>query len=66
MSELIAPPSNWKFRLNLDAASLTSQLGTHRLLCIKSFLAGSTRLYSGVSVKMARATPGAERFRRPT
>jgi Peptidase family M23 len=51
MSELIAPPSNWKFRLNLDAASLTSQLGTHRLLCIKSFLAGSTRLYSGVSVK---------------
>lgn len=31
MSELIPPPSEWKFRLNLDAATLTSQLGKHRL-----------------------------------
>jgi hypothetical protein len=51
MSELIAPPSDWKFRLNLDAAALTSQLGKHRLLSIKSFLQGSKRIYSGVSVK---------------
>ena len=51
MSELIPPPSDWKFRLNLDASTLTLQLGKHRLLSIKSFLLGGKRVYSGVSVK---------------
>lgn len=51
MSELIPSPSDWKFRLNLDAATLTSQLGKHRLLCLKAFLAGQKRIYSAVSVK---------------
>lgn len=51
MSELIPAPSDWKFRLNLDASTLTSQLGKHRLLSIKSFLLGGKRVYSGVSVK---------------
>ena len=49
--ELIPSPSDWKFRLNLDAATLTSQLGKHRLLCLKAFLAGQKRIYSAVSVK---------------
>lgn len=51
MSELIPPPSEWKFRLNLDAATLTSQLGKHRLLCLKAYLAGNKRVYSAVSIK---------------
>src|SRR5262245_13318548 len=50
MSELIPPPANWKFRLGLTAASLSAQLGKHRLLSIKSFLDGKTRRYSAVSV----------------
>ena len=41
MSELIPPPSDWKFRLNLDAATLTSQLGKQRLLSIKAPVSGS-------------------------
>ncbi|HEX4652865.1 MAG TPA: hypothetical protein VH227_01325 [Candidatus Udaeobacter sp.] len=51
MSELIRPPSNWKFRLNLDAATLTSQLGKQRLLCVKSFLLDDKRVYCAVSVE---------------
>ena len=52
MSELIPPPSIWKLRLNLDAATLTSQLGKQqRLLCVKSFVLNGQRVYSAVSVK---------------
>jgi len=51
MSELISPPKDWKFRLNLDAATLTSQLGKHRLLCIKAYLSGKNRVYSAVSIQ---------------
>ncbi len=51
MSELIPPPSDWKYQLSLSATNLSSQLGNHRLLSIKSFIYGSTRLYSGVSVE---------------
>lgn len=51
MSELISPPSDWKFRLHLTASTLSSQLGNHRLLSIKSFLDDSKRVYSAVSVK---------------
>jgi len=51
MSELIRPPSNWKIRLSLDAATLTSQLGKQRLLCVKSFLLGDKRVYCAVSVE---------------
>jgi hypothetical protein len=51
MSELIAPPSDWKFRLNLDAATLTSQMGKQRLLCVKSFLLSNKRVYCAVTVK---------------
>jgi hypothetical protein len=31
MSELIAPPASWKFRLHLTAADLAAELGNHRL-----------------------------------
>ncbi len=53
MSELISPPSEWKFRLSLSASTLNSQLNSskHRLLSIKSYLDGTNRIYSGVSVK---------------
>ncbi len=51
MSELIAPPTSWKFRLHLSAADLSAQLGNHRLLSVKSFLDGNKRFYSAVSVK---------------
>src|SRR5215207_4192238 len=51
MSELISPPSSWKFRLHLSAADLSAQLGNHRLLSVKSFLDGNKRLYSAVSVR---------------
>lgn len=51
MSELIAPPTSWKFRLHLTAADLSAQLGNHRLLSVKSFLDGNKRMYSAVSVK---------------
>lgn len=53
MSELISPPSDWKFRLSLSASTLSSQLSSskHRLLSIKSYLDGTNRIYSAVSVK---------------
>ena len=51
MSELISPPSDWKFRLSLTAADLSAQLSKHRILSVKTFLKGSKRLYSAVSVK---------------
>ncbi len=51
MSELIAPPASWKFRLHLTAADLAAEIGNHRLLSIKSFLDGTKRMYSAVSVK---------------
>lgn len=56
MSELIPPPSAWKFRLSVEASTLTSQLGKQRLLSIKSVLDGSKRLYSGVSIKDGQGT----------
>lgn len=51
MSELIAPPTSWKFRLHLSAADLSAALGNHRLLSVKTFLDGNKRFYSAVSVK---------------
>lgn len=51
MSELISPPSSWKFCLHLTAADLHAQLGNHRLLSVKSFLDGKKRLYSAVTVR---------------
>ncbi len=51
MSELIPPPTSWKFRLHLTAADLTAQLGSHRLLSVKHFRDGNKRMYSAVSVK---------------
>ena len=51
MSELIPPPSTWKFRLRLTAADLSAQLGSHRILSVKTLLDGGTRLYSAVTVK---------------
>jgi len=53
MTEPISPPSEWKFRLSLSASTLKSQLSSsdHRLLSIKSYLDGTSRIYSGVSVK---------------
>jgi hypothetical protein len=51
MSELIKPPSKWKFRLGKSATDLAAQLGSQRLLSIKAFLDGTTRVYSCVSVE---------------
>ena len=53
MTELISPPTDWKFRLSLSASDLSSKLSSsqHRLLSIKSYLDGTSRIYSGVSVK---------------
>ncbi|HTX93086.1 MAG TPA: M23 family metallopeptidase [Anaerolineales bacterium] len=51
MSELIAPPTSWKFALSKSAAAITAQLKSDRVLSIKSFLEGKDRVYSAVLVK---------------
>src|SRR5262245_14394459 len=53
MSELISPLSYWNFSLSLSSSKLSAQLSSsqHRLLSIKSFLDGTNRIYSGVSVR---------------
>jgi hypothetical protein len=53
MTELIPAPSEWNFRLSHDAATLKTKLSSshHRLLSIKTYLDGKSRIYSGVSIK---------------